>query len=327
MQFRAVRRALVVAALLAVAAVLLFKYNQGTALPPGLASGNGRLEATEVDVATRVGGRLATVSAREGDDVKPGQVVAELDADELKAQLRAAEAQVVQARKAVDETQAGVRKSRTDVAMAGKTLTRSKELVDRGYVSRDKLDRDQTGMDGAMAGMAQSQSRVAEANAAVAAAQARVDSIRATLDDTTLKSPIAGRVLYRLAQPGEVLAAGGKVVTLLDMADVYMSIYLSAADAGKVSLGDTARIVLDALPGQPLPAKAVFVAPHSQFTPKEVETRNEREKLMFRVKARIPPELLQKYIRDVKTGLPGMAYVQLDPQATWPAFLQGKLAP
>lgn len=321
MQFRAVRRALVVAALLAVAAVLLFKYNQGTALPPGLASGNGRLEATEVDVATKVPGRLASVSAREGDDVKAGQVVAELDADELKAQLRAAEAQVVQARKAVDETQAGVRKSRTDVAMAGKTLTRSKELVDRGYVSRDKLDRDQTGMDGAMAGMAQAQSRVAEANAAVAAAQARVDSIKATLDDTTLKSPIAGRVLYRLAQPGEVLAAGGKVVTLLDMADVYMSIYLSAADAGKVSLGDTARIVLDALPGQPIPAKVVFVAPRSQFTPKEVETRSEREKLMFRVKVQVTAEWLAAHADLAKPGMPGVAYVPTDPAVAWPSAL------
>ena len=321
MQFRAVRRALVVAALLAVAAVLLFKYNQGTALPPGLASGNGRLEATEVDVATKVPGRLASVSAREGDDVKAGQVVAELDADELKAQLRAAEAQVVQARKAVDETQAGVRKSRTDVAMAGKTLTRSKELVDRGYVSRDKLDRDQTGMDGAMAGMAQAQSRVAEANAAVAAAQARVDSIKATLDDTTLKSPIAGRVLYRLAQPGEVLAAGGKVVTLLDMADVYMSIYLSAADAGKVSLGDTARIVLDALPGQPIPAKVVFVAPRSQFTPKEVETRSEREKLMFRVKVQVAAEWLAAHADLAKPGMPGVAYVPTDPAVAWPSAL------
>jgi HlyD family secretion protein len=321
MQFRVVRRVLVVAALLAVAAIMLFKYNQGTALPPGLASGNGRLEATEVDVATRVGGRLATVSAREGDDVKAGQVVAELDAEELKAQLRAAEAQVVQARKAVDETQAGVRKSRTDVAMAGKTLQRSKELVDRGYVSRDKLDRDQTGMDGAMAGMAQAQSRVAEANAAVAAAQARVDSIRATLDDTTLKSPIAGRVLYRLAQPGEVLAAGGKVVTLLDMADVYMSIYLSAADAGKVSLGDTARIVLDALPGQPIPAKVVFVAPRSQFTPKEVETRSEREKLMFRVKVQVAAEWLAAHADLAKPGMPGVAYVPTDPAVAWPSAL------
>lgn len=321
MQFRVVRRVLVVAALLAVAAIMLFKYNQGTALPPGLASGNGRLEATEVDVATRVGGRLATVSAREGDDVKAGQVVAELDAEELKAQLRAAEAQVVQARKAVDETQAGVRKSRTDVAMAGKTLQRSKELVDRGYVSRDKLDRDQTGMDGAMAGMAQAQSRVAEANAAVAAAQARVDSIRATLDDTTLKSPIAGRVLYRLAQPGEVLTAGGKVVTLLDMADVYMSIYLSAADAGKVSLGDTARIVLDALPGQPIPAKVVFVAPRSQFTPKEVETRSEREKLMFRVKVQVAAEWLAAHADLAKPGMPGVAYVPTDPAVAWPSAL------
>lgn len=323
MQAQAKRRLIVVALLLLLggALFLFVRYKTQATLPPGLAAGNGRLEATEVDVATKVAGRLASVAPREGDDVGPGQVVAELDAEELKAQLRAAEAQVVQARKTVDETQAGVRKSRTDVAMAGKTLARSKELVDRGYVSRDKLDRDQTGMEGAMAGMAQAQSRVAEAGAAVAAAQARVDSIKATLNDTALKSPIAGRVLYRLAQPGEVLAAGGKVLTLLDMADVYMSIYLSAGDAGKVSLGDTARIVLDALPGQPIPAKVVFVAPRSQFTPKEVETRSEREKLMFRVKVQVAPEWLAAHAELAKPGMPGVAYVPIAPGVAWPPAL------
>ena len=149
-----------------------FLYQQRPAsLPAGLASGNGRLEAVEVDIATKIAGRLAELGPHEGDTVEAGAVVARLDADDLRAQLRAAESQVVQARRAVEESQAGVRKSRTDVSLAGKTLKRSESLVEKGFISKSRLDTDQTGMEGAMAGMDQAQSRVAEAEAALAAAR------------------------------------------------------------------------------------------------------------------------------------------------------------
>ena len=290
-------------------------------LPAGFASGNGRLEATEVDVATKIAGRLAELGPREGDWVESGSVVGRLDADDLRAQLRAAEAQVVQAQKAVDETRAGVRKSKADATLAGKTLKRSEELVGRGFISRNKLDSDQTGMEGAMAGMAQASSRVAEAEAAVATAQARVDSLRATLNDTSLKAPISGRVLYRLAEAGEVLAAGGKALTLVDLSDMYMTVYLPTDKAGQVALGAEARIVLDALPGQAIPATVSFVAPKAQFTPREVETRSEREKLMFRIKLRADPAWLAAHRDLAKGGMPGVAYVRLDANAAWPATL------
>ena len=300
-----------------------FLYQQRPAgLPAGFASGNGRLEAVEVDIATKIAGRLAELGPREGDMVEAGVVVARLDADDLRAQLRAAEAQVVQARKAVEESQAGVRKSRTDVSLAGKTLKRSESLVDKGFISRSKLDTDQTGMEGAMAGMDQAQSRVAEAEAALAAAVAKMESLQATLNDTSLKAPISGRVLYRLAEPGEVLAAGGKALTLLDLSDMYMTIYLPNDKAGQVALNSEARILLDALPGQPIPAVVSFVAPKAQFTPREVETRTEREKLMFRIKVKPDPAWLVAHRDLAKGGLPGVAYVRLDANAPWPANLQ-----
>lgn len=307
-----------------IAVAFFFAYKRGDGYPPGIAGGNGRLEATEVDIAAKVGGRLAAVAVREGDEVARGQAVAELDAADIKAQLRSAEAQVVQARKAVEEARAQLRKSQADAALVGKTLQRSRELVGRGFISREKLDADQAAVESATAGVAQAHSRIAEANAAVAAAQANADSLRVVVEDTALKSPIDGRVLYRLAQPGEVLPAGGKVLTLLDMADVYMSIYLPAADAGKVSIGDAARVILDALPAEPLPARVVFVAPRSQFTPKEVETRNEREKLMFRVKVQVTPEWLRAHAELAKPGMPGLAYVRTDPAVGWPPSLAAR---
>ena len=304
-------------------AIGFYLYQQRPAgLPAGLASGNGRLEATEVDVATKIAGRLSELGPHEGDWVEAGAVVARLDADDLRAQLQAAEAQVRQAQRAVDETRAGVRKSQSDVALAGKTLKRSEELVGKGFISHSKLDTDQTGMEGAMAGMAQARSRVGEADAGVAAAQAKADSLRVTLNDTSLKAPIAGRVLYRLAEPGEVLAAGGKALTLLNLDDMFMTIYLPTDKAGQVALHGEARIVLDALPGQPIPATVSFVAPKAQFTPREVETRTEREKLMFRLKVKANPAWLAAHRDLAKGGMPGVAYVRLDANTAWPANLQ-----
>lgn len=139
-----------------------------------------------------------------------------------------------------------------------------------------------------------------------------------------------GRVLYRLAEPGEVLSAGGKVLTIVNLTDVYMEIYLPAADAHRVSIGSEARIKLDIVDFA-VPAKVSFVSPELQFTPKQVETRSEREKLMFRVKVRVPSELIRKYIDRVKTGVRGVAYVRLnnpgaEPQPAWPEFLN-KLPP
>jgi HlyD family secretion protein len=310
---------IVLLALLGAGAFFLWKLGQPPGLPAGIAAGNGQLEATEVDVATKVAGRLAAVLAREGDAVARDQAVAELDADDLKARLRAAEAQVRQARAAAAESRAGLASAASQRKLAAVTLKRSEELVKKGFVTGGKLDEDRSKLQTAEADVTAAQSRVGEAVSAVAAAEAQVDVLRVALNDTTLKAPLAGRVLYRLAHPGEVLAAGGKVLTLLDMDDVFMSIYLSAAEAGRLALGDEARIALDALADQPLPARVVFVAPRAQFTPKEVETRDEREKLMFRVKLKVDPAWLREHAELAKPGMPGVAYVRTAPDAAWPA--------
>ena len=115
-----------------------------------------------------------------------------------------------------------------------------------------------------------------------------------------------------------MLFRSGKAFTLLDLTDVYMSIYLPTEDAGKLALNSPAKIVLDALPDKPIPASVVFVAPRSQFTPKEVETRNEREKLMFRVKVKVDLEWLKQNADIAKPGMPGVAFVQTSPDAAWP---------
>jgi HlyD family secretion protein len=154
---------------------------------------------------------------------------------------------------------------------------------------------------------------------------ATVERIKADIADSDLKAPRDGRVQYRVAQPFEVVGAGGRVLNLVDLSDVYMTFFLPTDQAGRLTLGSEVRLVLDAAPEYVIPARVSFVADVAQFTPKTVETAEEREKLMFRIKAHIPPDLLRRYIKQVKTGLPGMAYVRLDPQAPWPPHLQVKL--
>jgi HlyD family secretion protein len=146
-----------------------------------------------------------------------------------------------------------------------------------------------------------------------------------TLDESYLTTPIQGRVLYKLAQPGEVLGSGGNVFTVLDLTDVSMSIFVPTEQAGKIQVGSDARIILDAIPQYVIPAKVSFVAARTQFTPKAVETRSERDKLMFRVKVTIDPALLKAHLNEVKTGVPGSAYVLLDQQQDWPENLDVKL--
>jgi HlyD family secretion protein len=119
-----------------------------------------------------------------------------------------------------------------------------------------------------------------------------------------------------------VLPAGGHVFAMLDTSDVYMDIYLPTEQAGKARFGADARIVLDAYPNVAIPAKVTFIATQAQFTPKTVETQSERDKLMFRIRVQIDPQLLRTRADRVRSGLPGVGYVKTDPAIEWPAALQ-----
>ena len=195
-------------------------------LPPGFAMSNGRIEATQIDIATKLPGRVQDVLVNEGEFVESGQIVARMDTQVLEAELRQAQAQVSQARNAMATAQAVVDQRDSELTYAQNSLKRSEELVDRGFVSPQKLDADRTGMLTAKAGLVAARSQVVQSQSAIEAAQASVERIKADLEDSVLKAPRAGRVQYRLAEPGEVLAAGGKVVSMLDLSNVYMTVFL-----------------------------------------------------------------------------------------------------
>ncbi len=316
---------LVAALAAAVAAGLAWRELQPAPVPAGFTRSNGRIEAIQVDVATKIAGRVLDVYVHEGDLVAAGQVLARMDDATLQAELNQSEAQLVQARHAVATAEAVVDQRVSELELARATLQRSEELVARGFISAQKLDADRAQMLAARAVLMAARSKVIESQAGVVSAQAAARRIRTEIGDMTLVAPRAARVQYRLAEPGEVLAAGGKVVSLLDLTDVYMIAFVPAQDSGRLEMGAPARIVLDAAPQYVIPATVSFVAAEAQFTPKVVETMEERQKLVFRVKARIDPELLRRYETRVKAGVPGVAYVRVDPSAPWPASLEPKL--
>jgi HlyD family secretion protein len=297
-------------------------------LPDGFASSNGRIEATEVDVATKLAGRLAEVTPREGERVDAGKVVARLDTESLAAQLRQADAELNRARQESEYAKAVVTQRESELDFVRRDFRRLQRLsAHNNFVSEESLDQSRTAVRTAEAALRAARVQVAATEAAIEAARASIERIQVDIDDCELRAPRSGRVLYRVAEPGEVVGIGGKVLTLLDLSDVYMVIFLPETVVGRVPLNGEARIVLDTAPEYVIPAKVSFVAARAQFTPKQVETRSAREKLSFRVKLQISPELLARYEPLVKTGVPGVAYVRLDPDQEWPHHLLPKLPP
>ncbi|MFO1313187.1 MAG: HlyD family efflux transporter periplasmic adaptor subunit [Burkholderiales bacterium] len=343
----------VVVVVLAVAAFYAWRSLQPKGLPEGFASSNGRIEATEIDIASKIPGRVREILVKEGDLVTAGQVVARMDTDVLQAQKREAEAQLKEALVAVDTAklvvtqreaekvaaQSVVEQRAAEFVAAEKRFARTEPLAKEEAVTPQQVDDDRARVQAGKAAVSAAKAQVAAADAnigsarsqvvralaAVEGARANIQRIQADIGDSELKSPRAGRVQYRVAEPGEVVAAGGRVLNLVDLSDVYMTFYLPTASAGRIPQGADVHLVLDAFPQYVLPAKATFVSDVAQFTPKTVQTQEERLKLTFRIKAHIDPELLKKYISQVKTGLPGVAYVRLDPKAEWPAALQVRI--
>ena len=292
-------------------------------LPPGIAFGNGRLEADPIDIATKFAGRIAELRVDEGAMVSAGQVVAVMDTRDLEALLKKARAQVDQATKSIAEAKANVEQLHSQVVLANQEMERARALFKNGWITKELLDHRQQQADGARSAEIAGTARVNFAETALRAAEHDVELYEVNIADNTLVAPRDGRIEYRIANIGEVLPAGGKVFTMLDVGYVYMDIYLPTVTAGRVKIGDDARIVLDAYPDRPIPAKVSFLASQAQFTPKMVETQTERDKLMFRVRIRIDAARSRAYAGSVRSGIPGVAYVKFDSTIEWPERLQG----
>jgi HlyD family secretion protein len=314
-------------AVLAVTAYAAFAYliAPSDAPPAGFASSNGRLEADRVEISAKTPGRIAAVEAQEGDMVRRGQTLALIDVAELRALLDRAEAETALAEQMRAEAEALVLQRRSELRRAEQMLARGDPLRARDVISQADYEDRETDRDVAAAALRAADAAVETAIRRIAAARAEERRVAALIDDGALTAPVDGRVLYRLAEPGEIARAGEPLLTLLSLDQVYMEIFLPAEQAAQVAIGGEARIVFDVLPDYAVPAVVSFVSPEAQFTPKQVETMEERQKLVFRVRVRIPPDLVRDHIEHVKTGLRGVAWVKLSPAAVWPEALDRRI--
>jgi HlyD family secretion protein len=310
-------------AAVAIVAFIGIKYaiKRRNALPEGIASGNGRIEGKLVDVSAREPLRVKEILVEEGALVKPGQVLVKMDPVTLESQLAEANAAVQAAQERLAVARANITKQKSEIDLAGVEAARSQRLVEQGAGSQRELDVRKTKVETSKATLGEAEAMLATAQEQVEVARKNGATIQTRIDDATLRSPVTGRVLYRLAEPGEVLAAGGKALTLVNLDDIYMEIFLPSEQAAAVKVGAEGRVTVDYDP-RAIAGQVSFVSPEAQFTPKQVETKSEREKLMFRVKIQLPKEIVGQYIERIKTGVRGVGYVKVKDSAVWPARLQ-----
>ena len=330
----------------------LYQQQESTALPDFVFHSNGRLELNRLDVASLYPGRVERVLVAEGDAVKANEVLVELSSAQSSGQLAAAQAATLRAADLVQRARAGVTQAQQAVARADAEIAayrqqqkvakleldnakqmRREDLVSASELAKRQADFEratasvkaaQAARAEAQAAVAQGQAAVAEAEAGVKQAQAQADTAASADADMAIRSPLTARVEYRLVEPGTVIGAGSRVISLLDPADVSMNVFLPNATVGGLRVGDEARLVLDGIDAV-FPAQVSFIASEAQFTPKAVETADEREKLVFRVKLKVPAEVAQRYDRLLKGGMTGDGYVRRDSTQAWPLALEVRL--
>jgi len=328
----------VVILLAAVAAAVYFWNRPDTAREPEVAT-SGTVEATDALLGFEIGGRLAAVEVEAGDEATAGQVLARLDTAELAAQKRQLEAQIDAARARLAELEAGFRReeiaqAREGVAaaaarmgLAEKEEGRFAELYEGGAVARDALDRARTEAEVTRRELARAREQlallsqgyrretVAAQRAQVAQAEAALEALEVRLTKAVLVAPFGGRITVRHREPGEVLAPGTPVLTLLDLDDRWVRIYVPEDRLGAVALGARAAIHSDTWPGKAYAGEVFFIASEAEFTPKSVQTREERVRLVYAVKVRVLADAGQ----ELKPGMPVDVDLELGDEAPGPA--------
>lgn len=285
---------------------------------------SGSVEATEAQLGFQVPGRIDTIAVAEGDRVTAGQLLARLDVTELEARRAQAAAQLAAARALLAELQTGSRPE--DIASARsaagaatdrfndaqRDLARTRQLLEGGAVSQEALDKAQTAFDLARAQRDQAAQarqlvetgprpeRIAAQRAQVAQAEAAVRQIDATLANAVVRAPFGGVVTVKDREPGEVVGAGTPVLTVMNLGDRWVRIYVREDRVGAVRLGQAASITADTYPGKRYAGEVSYISSEAEFTPRTVQTAEERVKLVYAVKVRITGDAAV----DLKPGVP-----------------------
>jgi len=293
---------------------------------------SGTIEAIEVNVASKVAGQLLTLAVDEGAKVKPGDVLATVDHATADIQLRQAEAGVrlaeaqlaliVKGARSEDIRQAEAALKQADTALktAADDARRMRELFETGSVTSKQRDDAEARLTVAAAQQSASAEALGKmrrlarpeeiqaAEARLAQARAAADLLAKTIADSTITAPAGGIITHKAVEAGELVTPGATIVTLTDLDSVYVMIYITEKELGRVRLGDTAEIRIDAFPDRPFEGKITYISPEAEFTPKNVQTKEDRVKLVFGVKVEI-----ENKDGLLKPGLPADAVLRVAP--------------
>lgn len=292
---------------------------------------SGTVDARQVDLSFQVGGRIATLASDEGRVVKAGDRVAELDAADLRLAAERAAAQAEAARKALAALQAGARPqelraaqaavemAQADKRLADSELARIRQLVDQHFVAEQQMDRARSAAESAAARLRQAgetlsllragarKEDIERASADLAAAEAARRAVERQLGYVALASPQGGVISVRLAEAGQVVAAGQPVFRLAALSHPWVRAYLAEPDLPHVRLGQPVKVRVDGLPGHVFAGRLSFISPQAEFTPKTVETRALRVDLVYRVTVDVDdPE------GRLKIGMPADIVIAMD---------------
>ena len=308
---------------MALGGYILYTGSRSVTQPETVTAVNGRIELKRIDLASLYPGRVEEILVDRGDVIVKGQVLAKIASSETEARLRTAEAQSLTAEKAVAKVKAMFGEIEQNIKLAEIELKDAVQLRKDGLISNTEYERKKT----ALAALTEKRKvllqELAGAEAEVARAAAAKNEILTRMDELTIRSPFDGIVEYRLAEPGNVTGAGGRIISILNPADVTFDLFVPTAVSAAVTVGDDARIVIDGIDAV-IPAKIAYISRDAQFTPKFVETREEREKLLCRVTLRIDPQLALSYPNFFKGGMPAIGYIDHS-HTGWPEHLRTNL--
>ncbi len=280
--------------------------------PEGLIILSGRIEGREVNVAPKIQGRIVKLYKDEGDKVSQGELLFEIDSEQLNARYKTAVENSQAAYYAISLSQANLMKAKANYEKASKDFDRYSSLLKEELVSKSEFDRVKMQYESAKAEVKALSKAISQAEANYRASQQRLKELLADLNETKLYSPISGVVLSRPAEVGEVVNPGIVVYVLVDLNRLYVKVYVPEPDIGKLKLGLPARVYIDAYPDKYFNGKVTKIYEQAEFTPKNVETKEERVKLVFGVEVSVEnPEGL------LKPGMPADVVIKWKESAPW----------
>ncbi len=275
------------------------RYVKVEALPDGLVQANGRIEGDLISVSSKYPGRIARITVEEGDSVVAGDVLVELEAREIEAKVR-------QAEQAAEAVRHQVEAASSQCEQTERDAQRYAELYAEGTATQREAEQAE------LADEVAQEKRIA-AEAQLEQARAAYDEACVARDELTLSAPSDGVVTNRLHEPGVVIAAGSPVLTLVDMDKLHLKVYVPENLIGQLRLGLPAKIYSDAFPDDPYDATVSYISSRAEFTPKEVQTPDERVKLVYAVKL----ALTENPDHRLTPGIPADAVIRWDESIAW----------